>query len=571
MANKSFTIKIGADTNDFLKGLKSADRQIAQTQRTANELQKGLKLEFNEKNFVQAQKQVQSALTQTEQKAQAIRQQLAYLEKSGAVDTTGYQKLQTELAKTETKATTLKQQLNEINSLKLTGVSQQFTNFGSSVTKVGNSLLGASAAAGGFFYTVKKGGDEIRETGDDIATAATQYDMSTEAIQRWNYVALQSDVSSETILKAAQKVQAAFGDQMTGATSNATKALETLGLNYANFDTNEEAFQATIQKLSAINDATEQAAYATDIFGERYASSLIPLLQQGETAISSYLTEFEKVGYLSDEQVQSLAKLDNELNTISASYEQAKYQLEYALLPMYEYFYQLLEEQVIPAIQKVAEWFDGLSESQQKTIIWIAAFVAALAPALIVIGKMSTGIGALIKMLAGLKTASIATAAGIASLVGAMALGVDLIVNWQQMSTLEKVLKSLAVAALVAAAAMTVFHASWSLGIAVGAIAAAVVAGIAAINAASNELGLGDVADSTTGADITSGTSDTTGTSSSDYTVPTSVNTSTSTTNTTTNVSYGDIIVNVTDSQATADEIAEAVVKEIAVTLQSQV
>ena len=39
---------------------------------------------------------------------------------------------------------------------------------------------------------------------------------------------------------------------------------------------------------------------------------------------------------------------------------------------------------------------------------------------------------------------------------------------------------------------MTVFHASWSVGIAVGAIAAGVVAGIAAIKAASKEIGVED-------------------------------------------------------------------------------
>ena len=71
-------------------------------------------------------------------------------------------------------------------------------------------------------------------------------------------------------------------------------------------------------------------------------------------------------------------------------------------------------------------------------------------------------------------------------------IGLNLIADWKKMSTVEKILKSLAVAALVAAAAMTVFHASWSVGVAVGAIAAGVVAGIAAIKAASKEIGVED-------------------------------------------------------------------------------
>ena len=46
---KGLTVKIGADTSDFIKGLKSVDREINQTQKTANALQKGLKLDYNEK------------------------------------------------------------------------------------------------------------------------------------------------------------------------------------------------------------------------------------------------------------------------------------------------------------------------------------------------------------------------------------------------------------------------------------------------------------------------------------------------------------------------------------------
>ena len=66
--------------------------------------------------------------------------------------------------------------------------------------------------------------------------------MSIKSIQRWQYVAMQTDVESATLLKAMQKTQAAFGEQAVGTTA-AVKALETLGLSYRKFDSNEEMFQ----------------------------------------------------------------------------------------------------------------------------------------------------------------------------------------------------------------------------------------------------------------------------------------------------------------------------------------
>lgn len=62
-----------------------------------------------------------------------------------------------------------------------------------------------------------------------------------------------------------------------------------------------------------------------------------------------------------------------------------------------------------PTIQKVcdkvrefSEWFKNLNESQKQTIIKIAAVVAALGPALLTFGKLSTGISGIIKIVSGL-------------------------------------------------------------------------------------------------------------------------------------------------------------------------
>ena len=45
---KGLTVKIGADTSDFVKELKKVDKEINLTNKQASELQKGLQLEFDE-------------------------------------------------------------------------------------------------------------------------------------------------------------------------------------------------------------------------------------------------------------------------------------------------------------------------------------------------------------------------------------------------------------------------------------------------------------------------------------------------------------------------------------------
>src|SRR5690554_4169958 len=137
---KGLTIEIGADLKQFNRQIKAVNREINSTNRQVNELAKSLELEFDAGRFAEAQKLAQKALDQTNLKAKALRDELAYLERSGHADTGGYRKLQTELVKTEAKAVLLKNKLEEIKDLKLENVVQQFEKLGGGITKIGQAL-----------------------------------------------------------------------------------------------------------------------------------------------------------------------------------------------------------------------------------------------------------------------------------------------------------------------------------------------------------------------------------------------------------------------------------------------
>lgn len=551
---KGLTVRIGADTSDFIKGLKAVDREINQTQKTANALQKGLKLDYNEKNFLQAQKQVQSALSTTEEKAKAIRQQMQFLEKSGNIDTDGYRKLETELAKTETKASQLKQQLEDIDKIKLENATKGTEKLSKGLEKAAQKTAVLSAAAVGAIAGINKLAKDAVSSGDTIQTTADQYNLSAEAIQKWNYIALQSDVPADKLYKAMTKSRDAIGTALADGSSTGRAALEALvgDLNNVPADT-EGAFNTVITALAGVKDSTLQAYYANEIFGERVATELIPLLNQGADGLAELEKEFEAVGYLTNEQVRSLADYDNELNKVNTRLENAKTQLGLALLPILDQFVTLLEDYVIPAIKSLTAWFDDLSPSMQRVITAGLLLFASLSPVLLILSKIIGVIPALGKAFQWLKGHVNATQLGFAALAGAIGLTFDLIGNWEQMSTIEKILKSLAVAALVAAAAVTVFHSSWSLGLAIGAITAGVVAGIAAIKAAGEKIGV-----ETDFNDIDSLSSSA---SSGNYNIPESTgNYGSYTDNTSSYIDNSNVVINIEQNEyMTEDDIIRAV------------
>ena len=485
---KSLTTKIGADTSDFIKELKKVDRELKSTSKEANELQKGLELKFDAGRFVQAQRQVQIALSNTEDKAEAIRKQLKFLEDSGSVDTAGYQKLQLELAKTENNAEKLKQQLEKLDEIKFKNLTKGFDDFGNKMENAGAKLRGVSLAASGALAGIGVLAKGAAASGASFDDMAQRTQIATEKLEELRYVALQTGVEEDQLQKALIKTRAAWADLESGNINNQTKALEQLGITAGEFQTSEDAFDGVINALSNISDKTQQAALANEIFGDKLANNLIPYLNAGSDEIQRLKDEFAEMPSLSADQVAALAGLDDEFNRLNQTWEYSKMQLGLALLPLIEEFTGMITDDVLPVVQDFADWFGSLDESMQKAMIGGLGFIAILSPLLIMVGKVSYGIGALVKMFTTLNATTIKTTAGFMALAGALTMGLDLIHNWGQMSAVEKVLKSLAVAALTAAAAMAVFHASASVGLAVGAIAAGVTAARGAIEAAKKKL-----------------------------------------------------------------------------------
>jgi len=561
---KSVTVKIGVDTKDFINGLKKTDKQINTTQKTADNLTKSLKIKFSETRFVQAQKQFSSALEKTEEKAEALRGKLRELEAAGKVDSVDYSTLELELAKAEAKATDLKQKLKELNNVAVDKVLGNIEDIGKKAESAGKSFSGVSLAAGGILAGMGAISKKSAALGAEIDDLSLQFGVSAETIQMWQYLAVQCGVDADVFTKSLVKMRAAMTDLSTGTVNNASKALQELGIKPNQFKTQEEMFDGIVAALSNVKDATLQTAYANEIFGDKIATQMLPYINTGTETIKKFKDEFAAMPSLSNEQVSSLAELDDTYYRLSESMQYASAQLGVALVPVMQRAVELIEKTFIPAITKLGEWFDSLSPSMQNIIVGGLGILAMVAPALILIGKMSTGIASLIKLFKNLHAAQAKTAAGFAAIAGAAALGVDLISNWKNMSTVEKILKSLALAALVAAAAVTVFHASWSLGIAVGAIAAGVVAGLAAINAAKDDL-MPETEDFTTDNLESYSTYNP-----DDYTIP---KTDGSGGNNYTDYSYNDkynITINVTEPGATAEEIAAEVSKTIATLAQSR-
>lgn len=362
-------------------------------------LKENLKLEFSEAGFVKSQKAAKTAIEENNGAAEKLKSILKELESSGKMNTSEYEATKKKLSETEKCAAELKEEIKSLNDIKLSDLGKTVSDLGGKISNAGKALAPLSTAAAGAITSFAALGKNAISSADNVATLATQYEMSSEALQRFNYVALQTDTQSEDLYKAFVKVRAGIADMAAGADSTASKALKNLKLDFDSFDGSEEQFYAIIDALSSMEDQTQMVYLANDIFGDKLANNLLPLIYAGTDAVSEYRAEYEELGSLSDEQVGKLAEFDNVLNKLHTQFQNVALQIGSALLPVMESIADIAGEKIVPKLQKLTEWFNSLSSAQLKFGLTALSAAAATAPLIMGVGKIVSSVGNIISAL----------------------------------------------------------------------------------------------------------------------------------------------------------------------------
>lgn len=393
------TVEVSANINEFNKVINEAKANAKSATKDLATLQKSLQLDFNDEKFAKAQKVAQKAIDETAKAAETLKEKMQYLERCGNIDTDEYKNAQRDINEVELKAAALQNQLGQINQISFDRLSQQVTSVGNDIQKAGNAITPFSALATKAVTALGKMGVTAASTGAELNDMSLRLGISAEKVQEYRYVTAQAGVEWSVFEKAIINARSAMLDMSTGTISTASQALQSLGLNVADFESKEAMFDGIIDALSKMQDKTLQAAYANEIFGDEVANQMLPYLNAGGDAISQFKTEFGYIGALSNEQVVALADLDNTLRLLKKAFKNVTTQIGASLSPLIKNVADSIQKKLVPRLQQLANWFNSLSLGQQKVALTSLVVVAALAPLTLGIGKLVTAVGSIINVL----------------------------------------------------------------------------------------------------------------------------------------------------------------------------
>ena len=425
------TIEIGGNTTKLQTALKGVDNQLKTTQANLKDINKLLK--FNPGNvelLTQKQKNLQAAVQQTKDRLSQLKDAQSQVAKGSDE----WDRLQCEIIATEQelqKAETALQQFGSVGAQQVAAAGKTMEEFGNKVSDVGNKMKPISTAAGALVTAMVGLGYSSMTAADDLNTLSKQSGLSTDSLQKFQYASDRVDVSVDAISGAVTKLKKNMG--------GSGEAFENLGVAVTDANGNmrsaEDVFFDTVKALSEIPNEVERDQAAYEVFGKS-ADELAGIIDDGGEAFRKYGQEAEDLGLiLSGDTLNAINESNDAIDKSKAQLKAAGLQLgatiATGLAPAID--------KISAGVEKLVGWLQQLTPEQTNMIMTIAGIVAAVAPVLIIGGKIISGVSKLLQLAPMLASAIsfLLSPVGlvIAGIVALIAVGVLLYKNWDTIKT----------------------------------------------------------------------------------------------------------------------------------------
>ena len=232
--------------------------------------------------------------------------------------------------------------------------------------KWGAAIAGATTAAG---TAIMATANKAAAAGDNIDKMSQKIGISRQAYQELDFICSQSGTSVDSLQMGIKTLTNQMQSASIG-TKSAVAMFEQLGISI--YDTNgqlkdqETMMWEAMSALQAVENQTEKAALATDLFGKS-GSELMPLLNGAEGSIESMKQQAHELGLvLSDEFVDESVKFTDTMDQFKRSVTSAGIKIASTFLPHIQKFGDML----VKNMPKLQEFASVISDKIGDAIEW---------------------------------------------------------------------------------------------------------------------------------------------------------------------------------------------------------
>lgn len=402
-----------AKVDQLTSQLEDADAALDTTGAKLDSVRSKLERNWDAKQFDQAQELAQQAITQTEAKAELLRQKLAALEELGTEKTSAeYQRLEKQLVETEAAAEQAHKQLQSINQIRLDHLNKGLDEAARRLSTAGNALTA------GLTVPLAAAGVASVNFSSDMQVAVNKVEVAfgnaADSVKSWSSTTLNSiGLAQGTALDMA----ALFGDMATSmgysqdAAAQMSMALVNLAADLASFKNIgidqastalKSIFTGETESLKELGVVMTQANLEAYALAEGYTTAYTAMDQAQQVAVR-YQYVLANTQNAQGDFARTSDSTANQLRIFRESLKEAAATAGDELLPVIT--------PIIGKLNELIQTFGDLDEGTQKAVVQTGLFLAALGPMLKVTGGITTAVKAGITVYQTLRTVMAANTA----------------------------------------------------------------------------------------------------------------------------------------------------------------
>ena len=431
---KGITVEIGGDTSELNSALKDVDKSLKSTQTSLKDVNKLLKLDPGNISLLQQKSELlKKSITDTKERLKQLND--AYKNVKGDTPEEVRQKqeaLKREIIATEQSLKSLKNQYNDFGSVakqKMQAVGDSMKNIGGQMQQMGGKLSASLTApivglgAIGVNYNAQL--EQYRTMFTTLTGSAEEADRIIAQLQA---DAQKSPFDSATLIKANQYLISAgvSAEDARNDILNLGNAVAATGGGSAEL----ERMASNLQQIKNVGKASSQdikqfANAGINIYG-LLAEATGKTVEEVKDMDVSYELLSQALAAASAEGGQYYGAMEAQSETLNGSIAQTKESIQMLLGEITEAAMPVIKD-ILEKIQSVVTWLSGLDEGTKKTILTVAAIVAAIGPVVAILGTIISGVGSLISAISFLASPIGAIVLAIGAVI---AVGVLLYKNW---------------------------------------------------------------------------------------------------------------------------------------------
>lgn len=402
-----------AKVDQLTSQLEDADAALDTTGAKLDSVRSKLERNWDAKQFDQAQELAQQAITQTEAKAELLRQKLAAMEELGTEKTSAeYQRLEKQLVETEAAAEQAHKQLQSINQIRLDHLNKGLDEAARQLSTAGNALTA------GLTVPLAAAGVASVNFSSDMQEAINKVEVAfggaADSVKEWSSTTLNSiGLAQGTALDMA----ALFGDMATSmgysqdAAAQMSMALVNLAADLASFKNIgidqastalKSIFTGETESLKELGVVMTQANLEAYALAEGYTTAYTAMDQAQQVAVR-YQYVLANTQNAQGDFARTSDSTANQLRIFRESLKEAAATAGDELLPVIT--------PIIGKLNELIQTFGDLDEGTQKAVVQTGLFLAALGPMLKVTGGITTAVKAGITVYQTLRTVMAANTA----------------------------------------------------------------------------------------------------------------------------------------------------------------